>query len=136
MPQQEFASDAVLRPSVLVIDDEEAYVHAMGDVLAKYGYEVHTADSAERALARLAQVVPDLILLDIRMPGTDGLMLLRMLRTNVGNAEFPILVVSGSVTPEESRRALASGANGVLRKPFTSEQLRSALAEFLPVEAS
>ncbi len=123
----------VLRPSVLVIDDEEIYIDVMRQILSELEFDVYTADRAEDALRQLRDVAPDLILLDINMPGVDGLMLLRLLQTDASRAQVPILIVSGMLTAEDSDVARRSGASGFLAKPFTLADLKTAISQFLPM---
>jgi len=134
---RKLTSDLVFRPTVLVIDDERSYTEVMRDVLSQGGYEVITANGAAQALQQLSTVTPDLILLDIRMPDTDGLALLRQLRSDRSRAHFPILIVSGAMLTQEDREEyFRSGANGFLNKPFNSQVLKDTLSEFVLVEAS
>jgi two-component system cell cycle response regulator len=120
-----------LSPITLIVDDETDYGRAMQDALTAYGFEVHLAHSATEALHMMRALTPDVILLDIMMPEVDGLMLLRMLRTDPARAHIPVVVISARVAEEDRQEAIAAGANLFLEKPFTSQQLEGALSGYV-----
>jgi CheY-like chemotaxis protein len=112
-------------PSVLLVDDDPNVRYIVGRTLEGMGYDVQEAASGTEALEALARAVPDTLVLDLLMPGPNGLMVLEQLRSTGVCDRIPILVITGSVTPEADIRE--SGAHGVLRKPFTAAQLRGAM---------
>ncbi len=105
---------------MLVVDDDGAVRGFIGDALGSEGYRVIEAEDGEHALAALGRESPDLILLDVNMPGINGWDVLRQLRAKAGPHQ-PIVVMTGQYTGQE--QALASGAQGYLAKPFELDDL-------------
>lgn len=96
----------VLLPVVMVVDDQEPYTDMMSRVLIEYGLEVFVANDAKQAFGLLDSVTPDLILLDVMMPGIDGIAFLRRLRADPRLGIVPVLLVTAYVeTLERGRRA-------------------------------
>ena len=112
-------------PRILVVDDEAPIRNLVATVLEDEGYLVDTAPSAFDALQRIDRVRPDLILLDVMMPGMDGLELLARLRTEPKHARIPVVIMSAAYT----RKDVVAGADALLPKPFD-------LAELLEVAAA
>lgn len=125
----------MLKPVILIVDDERPYVDLLGELLEKYGLEAHTAYDAGDALFRMRATKPDLILMDLKMPQMDGLSLIDRLRSEQRWQEIPIVVVSARTAKEDQQAALEAGANRFLTKPFSSDELKSVLGEFVVVEA-
>ncbi|MCX7619667.1 MAG: response regulator [Acidimicrobiales bacterium] len=110
---------------VLVVDDEPPNVELLSAVLGRAGYRrVQSASSALEALEAVRAVRPDIILLDLRMPGIDGVGFLELLEHELGDDEFvPVLVLTADSSAECRRRALASGATDFVTKPFEVNEL-------------
>lgn len=121
----------MLKPVILIVDDERLYVDLLGELLEKYGLEAHTAYDAGDALFRLRAKKPDLILMDLKMPQMDGLSLIDRLRSERKWQQIPIIVVSAKTGREDQQAALDAGANRFLSKPFSSNELKSVLGEFV-----
>ena len=121
----------MLKPVILIVDDERPYVDLLGELLEKYGLEAHTAYDAGDALFRLRAKKPDLILMDLKMPQMDGLSLIDRLRSERKWQKIPIIVVSAKTGREDQKAALDAGANRFLTKPFSSNDLRKVLGEFV-----
>ena len=117
--------------TVLVIDDERAFCDVVAEILSNSGYEVEKAYDVDQALSILQNIRPDLILVDIMMPGVDGLSLTRQLRCDPCHAETPIIVASAKSTPEDYDHAIQSGANDFLLKPFSASTLRNMIDTYL-----
>lgn len=118
-------------PRILVVDDLPDNTDLLQALLEPEGYEIITAHSGTEALAEIAQVSPDLILLDVMMPDLDGLEVTHRLRQNPAYRSLPILLVSAydSIDPHQS---LQQGANGFIRKPFDFVQLLDQVQSLLP----
>lgn len=123
--------DLTLLPVVMVVDDQESYTDMMSRVLIEYGLQVFIANDANQAFGLLDSVTPDLILLDVMMPGVDGTAFLRRLRADPRLGIVPVLLVTAYLDTLE--RGIAAGAQGYLAKPFTAQQLRAAISGFLQV---
>ena len=108
--------------SVLVVDDEPDIRQVVGDILQDEGYVVHVAANAAEARAQFTQVQPDLVLLDIWMPDTDGIALLREWRED-GVISTPVIMISGHGTVETAVEAIRIGAYDFLEKPLSTAKL-------------
>jgi signal transduction histidine kinase len=108
---------------VLVVDDQPANVRLVGTVLTDAGFDVMPATSGEQALARLKHAQPDLILLDMRMPGMDGFEVLQNLRRDAALADIPVIFLTAAAERELVVEALEAGAVDYLTKPFVAEEL-------------
>jgi signal transduction histidine kinase/DNA-binding response OmpR family regulator len=119
------------RRRVLAVDDVEANRMLFRDLLAPLGFEVAMAGSAQEALAILDQTRPDLVLLDLRLPGMDGFALARVLRADLRLEGIKILAASASVFGHDPGEALAAGCDGFISKPFLPEEFYSHVAQLL-----
>jgi two-component system response regulator VanR len=105
---------------ILVVDDEPQIRRALRTALTGHGYEVELAETGELALAAIAANPPDLVLLDLVMPGVDGLEVLRETR---GWSRVPIVVLSARGQEQDKVQALDLGADDYLTKPFELREL-------------
>jgi CheY-like chemotaxis protein len=119
--------------AVLVVDDEVPYVGVLREILTSYGLDVLVAYQGHQALNLVGTVQPNLIMLDMMMPGMDGLTLLRQLRSQPATAATPVIMVSANPESRERETALAAGANSFLEKPFSAKELRAVLRIFIEV---
>jgi len=113
-------TDVPVRRVVLVVDDDPSVCQFICEALDAEGYDTVTASDGGSAFSALADTTPDLILLDVHMPGIDGWDVLRQLRTKAGPHQ-PIVVMTGRYEGQD--RALSSGAQGYLAKPFDLSDL-------------
>ncbi|HVE21019.1 MAG TPA: ATP-binding protein [Acidocella sp.] len=115
---------------VLLVEDVELNRVLIADKLRSYGHEVVTAENGQEAVALAARERFDVVLMDVRMPGMDGVEATRQIRTLPPPAgAVPVLALSANVLPEEQARYLAAGMNGTLTKPIDWPQLCTALAK-------
>ena len=110
---------------VLLTDDEELYVEYLAKVLRRRGMKVHTAPDGSKALSLLSQEEYDVIVLDLRMPGMDGLATLEAIRER--DALTPVILLTGQMDLDRVTLALKAGAAEVLLKPCPVETLVSAI---------
>lgn len=111
-----------LAERVLVIDDEQSYRNAIRRVLFAAGYQLDFAADGFQAGVKISSLKPDLITLDLSMPGLDGFEVIRFIREQPELAATRILVISG-LAQQELDKALTLGADAVLAKPFENDQL-------------
>jgi two-component system KDP operon response regulator KdpE len=109
------------RRRLLVVDDEPAVLRAVGVALDAHGYEVSAATTGEQAVQRAAAATPDLVVLDLGLPGIDGLEVIRRLRAFLPST--PIIVLSAWSEDETKVRALDLGADDYVVKPFAIPEL-------------
>ena len=108
-------------PLVLVVDDEPDMLVNVARILRRGRYECVTAGSGDEAMTLFQQRRPDLVLTDLRMPGMDGLALLRAVTQHV--PPTPVVIFTAYTSEAISQEALAAGASAFLAKPFTGAQL-------------
>jgi len=119
------------RRRVLAVDDVEANRRLFTDLLAPLGFEVVEAGSAAETMARLGSFRPDLVLLDLRLPDSDGFALARRLRADPRLEGVKILAASASVFNQDPAAALAAGCDGFIAKPFLPEEFFTRIGELL-----
>src|SRR5687768_13151882 len=105
---------------VLIVDDDPAVLNALRRVFSLEGYEVHTADTGETALELVRRENPDLVVLDIMLPGLDGLSVCQRIRRQ---SLVPILMLTARDTVPDRVAGLDSGADDYLVKPFSTDEL-------------
>ena len=115
---------------ILVVDDQPGVRRLLQEVLRSAGYQVETASSGFEALSMLPQVTPDLILLDMKMPGMDGLETLRIIRETDQNVRVIVMTAYGEL--EILSKAHHMGIVGNFIKPFDIEELKSLIANLVP----
>ena len=124
------------RPRVLLVDDDERLVHIVGLYLQVQHFDVTTAASGEEAMGILTLELPDLVILDVMMPGIDGISLCRRIRDMPGAGQLPIIVFTALSDNEDLEAARAAGANQVITKPFNLTGLGAAVEALLPDAAA
>jgi DNA-binding response OmpR family regulator len=107
----------------LQIDDEPGISAALRVRLAAAGYDVVAAVDGPSGLAAAAAEAPDLILLDIMMPGMDGFEVCRRLRADATTAAIPVVFLSANLCEDAERRVLACGGTACVRKPYNAPDL-------------
>lgn len=112
-----------LPPLILAVDDQLENLWILEADLQEAGYRVELAESGRIALEKIAAGPPDLLLLDISMPGMDGLTICRMLRQERGTRELPVIMVTGRDSAEDIVAGLDAGANDYITKPIEVEIL-------------
>jgi DNA-binding response OmpR family regulator len=105
---------------ILVVDDEPAMVGALGALLGQAGHRIVAAYDGEEALRRFRSDAPDLVLLDLAMPGMDGATVVQRIREE---SETPIVIVSGERERTATAELLDLGADDYIRKPFRADEL-------------
>lgn len=118
------------RPSVLVVEDE-APLRELIAVTLGASFDCHEAVDAESALAMLHETVPDLVLVDVMLPGKSGLDVLAEMRDDPALRSVPVIVLSAWQAPEDVERAIAAGADRFLAKPFRVDELAATAQELV-----
>ena len=113
--------------SVLLVDDEDQLRRVMKDLLERDGYLVHEARDGVQALDQVDRVAPDIIVLDLNLPGLDGYGVLAKLRSRPTTADIPVIVLTAKGDEDNEVRVFELGANDFLTKPFRARALSARL---------
>src|SRR3954467_4836803 len=117
---------------ILVVEDQEDNRRIVHDLLSASGYELIEATTGEDGLKLAAAQKPDLILMDIQLPGMDGYEVTRRIKSNPQLAHIPIIVVTSYALSGDDKKAFEAGCNGYVTKPFSPRVLLAKIREFLP----
>ncbi len=116
---------------ILIVDDNVQNLKLARVVLAVEGYQVQTAGNAEEAMRVLESFAPRLILMDLQLPGMDGLQLTRLLRQDPAWRDVRIVALTAYAMKGDKEKALAAGCDGYITKPIDTERLPALVAEYL-----
>ena len=119
---------------ILVVEDNERNLKLLRDVLEYAGYEVRAAQTAEDGIALAVSKPPDLVLMDLQLPGIDGMEALRRLREDPRTAGIPVVAVTAQAMRQDRERALAAGFDGYVEKPISVRAFLDQVRRFLPGE--
>ena len=116
---------------ILYIEDNEQNLYLIKFLLERHGYSVCTASAGLDGIERAAEEKPDLILLDIQLPGMDGYAVARRLRENHELAEIPIVAVTSYAMAGDREKALAAGCSNYIEKPINPDTFINQLEQLL-----
>jgi two-component system cell cycle response regulator DivK len=117
--------------SLLVVDDNPENLKLILMILATSGYELTTASDALEAQRLIERRTPDLILLDLQLPGMDGLELTRRLKSSPETSDIPIVAVTAYAMKGDENKARSAGCDGYLVKPVDKRLLREVVKRYL-----
>ena len=121
------------RPHVLLVEDNETNQMLTMAVLERDGYTVEVASTAEEAMAMIRFRKPDLILMDLQLPGKDGLTFTRGLKQDPETASIPVVAMTAHAMIGDEDEAMAAGCAGYIAKPIDTRTLGDAVRRHLPV---
>jgi two-component system, cell cycle response regulator DivK len=121
---------------VLIVDDNPFNVKLARRLLASEGFDVRSAATPGAALETVGQWAPQLILMDLQLPGMDGLTLTRRLRDDAATERTVIVAFSAETTSSDERRALEAGFDGFIAKPIDTRQFGSRVRSYLAARRS
>jgi two-component system cell cycle response regulator DivK len=121
----------VSAPVVLIVEDNPRNLKLVRDVLAYAGYATLEASSAEDGLGLARSDHPDLVLMDVQLPGMDGIEALARLRAEPGTADIPVMAVTAFAMEEDRRRLRSAGFDAYLEKPIDVRALPAQVAAVL-----
>jgi two-component system cell cycle response regulator len=119
---------------VLVVDDVEGNIALAAAVLEPHGFEIIPASSGEDALAHIMRAQPDLVLLDVMMPGVDGFETCRRLKSHSGTRLIPVVLVTSLRDPADRIRGIDAGADDFISKPFNPHELRARVRSLVRIK--
>jgi class 3 adenylate cyclase len=122
-------------PRILVVDDTPSNVKLLADVLQARGYAVLTAANGAEALARTEHDAPDLVLLDVMMPGMSGYDVCRKIRANPATAMLPVVMVTALDPTPERVKGIEAGADDFLTKPINQPEILARVRSLLRIKA-
>ncbi len=117
---------------VLVVEDHPDMLEVLTWQMEIMGYSVITAKHGKEAVAKAIEEKPQLILMDIMMPGMDGREATRVIRANEETQNIPILAATVLFRESDINSCLEAGCNGFILKPFTFDELKGKIQEFIP----
>ena len=116
---------------ILVVEDNERNLKLLRDVLEYAGYDVRVARTAEDGITSAVSEPPDLVLMDLQLPGIDGMEALRRLRESPRTAGIPVVAVTAQAMKQDRERALEAGFNGYVEKPISVRAFPDQVRSFL-----
>ena len=119
------------KPTILVVEDEVPLLTLLRYNLEKQGFKVDEAGDGEEALLRVAEGRPDLVLLDWMLPAISGIEVCRQLRRRPGTRDLPIIMVTARTEDQDAVRALDTGADDYISKPFAMDSLMARIRALL-----
>jgi excisionase family DNA binding protein len=119
-------------PVVLIVDDDPRLREYVRVNLEMEGYAVREAGNGEEGLRVLEESTPDLVLVDVMMPGVDGWEMLQRVQERHGEGTIPVIMFSGKVNDDAAAEAASRGAQGFIGKPFNPQQLIDQTKQLLP----
>ena len=125
------AAQGAAKPTILVVEDEVPLLTLLRYNLEKQGFRVEEAADGEEALLRVAEGRPDLVLLDWMLPALSGIEVCRQLRRRPGTRDLPIIMVTARTEDQDAVRALDTGADDYINKPFAMDSLMARIRALL-----
>ena len=117
--------------SILIVDDSAMIQKMVRFVLQSEGYVIQTASGGNEALSILHTFKPKLVLMDMQMPGIDGLETTRRIKANPDTRGIIVLALTASAMKGDEEKALSAGCDGYITKPFTNQKMLSSIREYL-----
>lgn len=117
---------------LLIVDDNPVNLKLVAELLEIDGYKVEKAVDAEHAAELLEHIVPDLILMDIALPGIDGLTFTRRLKVDERLKHVPVVAITAFAMKGDEKKAFDAGCSGYITKPIDTRQFSLQVAAFLP----
>lgn len=116
---------------ILVVEDNPKNLKLVRDVLTHWGYVVIEATTGEEGVRLAGESSPDLVLMDLQLPGIDGTEALRRIREGSPDLKVPVVAVTASAMAEDRQRAFDGGFDGYVEKPISVRHLRDQVRDFL-----
>jgi PleD family two-component response regulator len=124
------------KPIILIVDDVPKNLQVLGNILNKAGYKISAALNGEQALKIISKAKPDLILLDIMMPGLSGFDVIKELKSNEETVEIPVIFLTAKTEKDDVIQGIELGAVDYLTKPFNSTELLARVKNHVELKLS
>ena len=115
---------------ILLVDDSKTELHVLSELLTRKGYQVRTAENGEEAMRRLQEDKPDLILMDVVMPGQNGFQLTRAITRDPAYADVPVIICTSKNQETDRVWGMRQGARDYVVKPVNPDELLSKIKAF------
>lgn len=119
------------KPRILLVEDEDNIAIAIEVLLGRAGYDLVRVSRGDQALPNIRAQQPDLVVLDVTLPGCSGYEVCQRLRSDPALSHIPVLMMSARVSQAEQRKGLAMGADAFLTKPFAMDDLKGLVARLI-----
>jgi twitching motility two-component system response regulator PilG len=119
------------KKEILVVEDEESLLKLQSILLISQGYTVNGVANGQDALARIASYKPDLVLLDIMLPGLNGFEICQRIKSNEATRHIPVIMVTAKKSSEDMAKAEQAGADSYITKPFQAAVYMKTVKSFL-----
>ncbi len=119
------------RPKVLIAEDEETIVESLSFLMEKEGYDVSVATDGQTAIKMITRDIPDMVLLDVMMPGCDGFEVVRAVRADPKTKPIPIMMLTAKTREVDRRKGLELGVDDFVTKPFSTRDVVSRVKALL-----
>ena len=116
--------------NILLVDDSKTELYHLSEILTKRGYSVRTAENGEEAMRRLAELKPDLILMDVVMPGQNGFQLTRAITRDPRFVNVPVIMCTSKNQETDKVWGIRQGAHDYIVKPVDADELLSKIRAF------
>ena len=116
---------------ILIVEDNEKNMKLVRDILQAKGYQTLEAVNAEDGIALAVENKPDLVLMDIQLPGMNGIEALKVLRAEPSTAHIPVVAITASVMQQDKQQVVDSGFNGFIEKPINLKEFLASVASVL-----
>ena len=116
---------------ILIVEDNEKNMKLVRDILQAKGYQTLEAVNAEDGIALAVENKPDLVLMDIQLPGMNGIEALKVLRADPTTAHIPVVAITASVMQQNKQQVMDSGFNGFIEKPINLRQFLASVQSVL-----
>ncbi|MEG3661902.1 response regulator [Celeribacter halophilus] len=119
------------KPRILLVEDEDNIAIAIEVLLGRAGYDLVRVSRGDQALPNIRAQQPNLVVLDVTLPGCSGYEVCQRLRSDPSLSHIPVLMMSARVSQAEQRKGLAMGADAFLTKPFAMDDLKGLVARLI-----
>src|SRR5579859_4812064 len=120
-----------MRGHILIVDDNPIDLKLVGELLEVYGFKTDCVSDAEQAQCTLARMLPDLIVVDIALPGMDGLSLTRLVKADARLRHVPVVALTAFALRGDEQRAAAAGCDAYLTKPINMREFGDQIASIM-----